>query len=271
MTSTLMEKSARLLSDDDLDTYKKQYWKDGYTVLRGLYTPAETESYRREVERLFHLDGLDDDLNLRTEFRRGPDGRYAFDRLDPVLDISPGMTDAAKHPALLGALRTILDGSPEVLKCKLIRKEPGTNGYIPHQDFLYWRWLDESPDKLCTAVINLYPSDARNGGLGFYRGTHHALLPGPASDPQADCDPTALDAASIDMPALEPGDVLVFHSLAVHFSGRNAGEVPRTVLLPSYCATDDSGLYRKYYQREVVRRCKEMVGFERYFERNAAI
>jgi hypothetical protein len=271
MTATLLEAPEQHLPAVGLDENKKQYWRDGYTILRGLYTNSEIEAYRNEVNRLWNLDGLDDDLNLRTEFRRGPDGRYTFDRLDPVLDISPGMTDAAKHPALLGALKTILDGSPEVLKCKLIRKEPGTNGYIPHQDFLYWRWLNEDPNKLCTAVINLYPSDARSGGLGFYRGTHHDLLPGPADNPEADCDPTALNASTIDVPALEAGDVLVFHSLAVHFSGRNAGETPRTVLLPSYCATDDTGLYRKYYQREVARRCKEMVGFERYFERNGDI
>lgn len=74
--------------------------------------------------------------------------------------------------------------------------------------------------------------------------------------------------SSIQVPALEAGDVLVFHSLTPHFSGRNDSEVPRTVLLPSYSVTDDSRLYQKYYKREIVRRCKEMVGFERYFARN---
>jgi len=43
------------------------------------------------------------------------------------------------------------------------------------------------------------------------------------------------------------------------------------VLLPSYCVSDDSALYQRYYKREVVRRCQELVGFERYFERNDAL
>ena len=260
-----------MLTVGNLTEKREQYWKDGYTVLRGVYTRDEIEAYRAECERLWNLDGLDDDLNLRTEFRRGPDGRYVFDRLDPVLDISPALMGAATHPALTSALGTVLDGSAELLKCKLIRKEPGVNGYAAHQDFLYWKWLDESPDKLYTVVINLYPSDARSGGIGFYRGSHQELLPGPADNPEGDFDPAQLDPSTIEIPSLDAGDVLVFHSLAPHFSGPNDSEHPRTVLLPSYCVTDEVGLYQRYYKREIVRRCHEMVGFERYFAHNDSI
>jgi len=255
----------------DLPEKKEQYWKDGYTVLRGVYGDDEVGAYRKECDRLWNLDGLDDDLNLRTEFRRAADGQYVFDRLDPVLDISPTLTAAAKHPVLLEALRTVLGGSAEILKCKLIQKEPGVNGYAVHQDFLYWKWLDEHPDLLTTVVINLYPSDQRSGGIGFYRGGHQELVPGPAGNPEGDCDPDRLDASSVVFPELNAGDVLVFHSLTPHYSGRNDSDLPRTVLLPSYCVTDEAGLYQRYYKREIDRRCKEMVGFERYFAQNSSV
>lgn len=255
----------------DLAQSTEQYWKDGYTVLRGLYADEETAGFREECQRLWKLDGLDDDLNLRTEFRRGPDGQYAFDRLDPVLDISPTLAGAATHPALMDALATILGGPAQLLKAKLIRKEPGVNGYAAHQDFLYWKWLDTQPDLLTTVVINLYPSDERSGGIGFYRGSHQRLLPGTPDNPEGDFDPSQLDPSDIDIPALGAGDVLVFHSLAPHFSGPNNSEHPRTVLLPSYCVSDEPGLYQKYYKQEIVRRCKEMVGFERYFAQNDAL
>lgn len=255
----------------DLTEHRDQYWRDGYTVLRNVYTDDEIEAYRAECDRLWTLDGLDDDLNLRTEFRRGPDGGYVFDRLDPVLDISPTLNAAAAHPVLMSALATVLGGSAELLKAKLIRKQPGVNGYAAHQDFLYWKWLEMGAETLCTAVINLYPSDARSGGIGFYRGSHQELLPGPADNPEGDFDPAQLDPSTVEFPALDAGDVLVFHSLAPHFSGRNDAEVPRTVLLPSYAVTDESGLYQRYYKREIVRRCQEMVGFERYFAHNEGV
>lgn len=255
----------------ELTEQAEQYWKEGYTVLRGLYDEAEVAALRAESERLWILEGLDDDLNLRTEFRRGPDGSHVFDRLDPVLDISPLLNSAARHPVLMAALASILGGPSQLLKCKLIRKEPGVNGYAVHQDFLYWTWLEADPDALCTAVINLYPCDERSGGIGFYRGAHRQLIPGPPENPEGDCDPARLDESDIVFPALDAGDVLVFHALTPHRSGRNDSELPRTVLLPSYCVSDDEALYQRYYKREVVRRCRELVGFERYFERNDAL
>ncbi|WNF29195.1 phytanoyl-CoA dioxygenase family protein [Streptomyces sp. C11-1] len=255
----------------DLAEKTKQYWQDGYTVLPGLFGSEEVDAFRAECERLWNVEGLDDDLNLRTEFRRGPDGGYAFDRLDPVLDISPTLNGAATGTKLMGALEAVLGGSAEILKCKLIRKEPGVKGYATHQDFLYWKWLDTAPDLLCTVVINLYPSDERSGGIAFYRGSHQELVPGPPGNPEGDCDPDRLDPSRIHVPALAAGDVLVFHSLTPHFSGPNDSEHPRTVLLPSYCVTDDTKLYQKYYQQEIIRRCKEMVGFERYFARNESL
>lgn len=255
----------------DLAQHRVRYWEDGYTVLRGAYSGDEVASFRAECDRLWSLEGLDDDLNLRTEFRRGSDGQYMFDRLDPVLDLSPVLSRAATHPVLMDALATILGGSAELLKCKLIQKAPGVNGYAPHQDFLYWKWLDTAPEALCTVVINLYPCDERSGGIGFYRGSHQRLWPGPAENPDGDFDPAQLDESTIEFPSLAPGDVLIFHSLAPHFSRRNEADVPRTVLLPSYCVTDDSNLYQRYYEREVLRRCKEIVGFERYFARNEAL
>ena len=254
----------------DLDRNRAEYWDKGYTVLRGLYSEEEVAQYRAECDRLWELDGLDDDLNLRTEFRRSGD-EFVFDRLDPVLDISPTLNGAATHALLMEALKTVLGGDAKLLKCKLIQKAPRVNGYAAHQDFLYWTWLDMDPDALCTVVVNLYPSDARSGGIGFYPHQHGALVPGPPDNPEGDCDVSRLDPETVEFPALEAGDVLVFHSLVPHFSGRNEAEVPRTVLLPSYAVTEDDALYQRYYQREVVRRCRELVGFERYFERNATV
>lgn len=258
-------------TDTDLSTNAKEYQQDGYTVLRGLFDPEEVEALQVECGRLWNLDGLDDDLNLRTEFRRGPDGAFIFDRLDPVLDISPALTAAARRSELLQALATLMGGPVQLLKCKLIRKEPGVAGYAAHQDFLYWKWVETAPDLLSTVVINLYPSDERSGGIGFYRGRHERLHPGPPGDPDGDFDPTQLDAGDLEFPVLDAGDVLVFHSLAPHLSRRNDSDHPRTILLPSYCVTDEITLYQRYYQREVVRRCQELVGFERFFARNGAL
>lgn len=252
---------------NDYQNNRIEYWEKGYSILSGIYSQYDVENFRTECKRLWLLEGLSDDLNLRTEFRRGPDNTFVFDRLDPVIDISTILTGAVLNTELNAALRIILGGNTELLKCKLIRKDPGVKGYAPHQDFLYWKWLEQNPDSLCSVAINLYDSDENSGAIGFYPGLHNRLLPGPEGNPEGDFDPRYLQGHRPEFPALAAGDVLVFHSLAPHYSGPNNGMNPRTILLPSYCVSDDKGLYKKYYQREIYRRCEEMVGFERYFSR----
>ncbi|WLG85675.1 phytanoyl-CoA dioxygenase family protein [Pseudomonas cucumis] len=248
----------------DLALSKQEYWQKGYTVLPGLFDAKQIEYMRQECGRLWRLPSLGDDLNLRTEFRRGPDNDYVLDRLDPVIDMSSILAGAAMYSPLLEAVDTLLGGESELLKCKLIRKDPGTKGYAVHQDFLYWKWLDIKPDQLCSVAINLFDSGENSGGIAFYPAQHQALIPGPAGNETGDCDIARIDTSVTEVPLLAAGDVIIFHSLTPHFSGPNLSDRSRTILLPSYCLTDKPGLYEKYYTREIIRRCEDMIGFERY-------
>jgi hypothetical protein len=256
--------TAMVSNDQRMSNYVKEYCEKGFTTIPNLLNVVEVERLRRECERLWQIPGLDDDLNLRTEFRRDQQDGYVLDRLDPVLDLSPLLTEAALHPRLISIVSALLDGHSRLMKCKLIRKDPGTKGYAVHQDFLYWRWLDIAPERLCSVALNLYDTDDRSGGIGFYPAQHQTLIPGPNDDSESDCDITRINTSVSEVPKLKAGDALVFHSLAPHFSGPNVSERPRTILLPSYCSSPNHDVYSRYYLHEVKRRCGELVGFERY-------
>lgn len=250
-----------------IENKKAEYWEKGYVVISNLYSDEQIHSIQSECERLWNIHGLDDDLNLRTEFRRNVNNEYLLDRLDPVIDISPTLSDAVIHRPLISFIEDILGNEAELLKCKLIRKAQNTKGYAAHQDFLYWKWLNISPDSLCSVAISIYDSDEKSGGIGFYPKLHSHLISGPADNPEGDCDVSNFDVSSVEVPLLKAGDVLLFHSLAPHFSGANLSIRPRTILLPSYSVGTNQNLYEKYYMREVLRRCQDFVGFERYFAR----
>jgi ectoine hydroxylase-related dioxygenase (phytanoyl-CoA dioxygenase family) len=244
------------------DAIRDEYWAKGYVALRGVFGEEDVAEWRREVERLWQLPGIGDDLNLRSEFRRTVEGTYTLDRLDPFLDLSEPLSRAMLDRRLLDPIASILGGAIQLLKCKLIRKAPDTSGYAPHQDHLYWRWLNMSPDALCSVAIPLYRSDALSGGIELFPGYHAGLLPSEDGDPDKDMSIANIDVSTGEIPALEPGDALVFHGLTPHRSGANRSEQPRMILLPSYAVSDDERLYPRYYDREIRRRCSEFVGFE---------
>jgi hypothetical protein len=249
---------------ETLKAAHRDYWTKGYAVLPGVFGMEDLNAWRDECNRLWSIPGLEDDLNLRSEFRRDASGIYVFDRLDPVIDISDVLKGAVLDRRLTSLIDIIL-GEPAVLfKCKLIRKDPGTGGYLHHQDFRYWRWLDISPNALCSVCIPLYPSNETSGGIEFFPGCIDRLLPDRSRGYDEDFDLTHVDVSTGETPSLAPGDVLIFHALAPHRSGPNASSLPRTLLLPSYAATVQRDLYARYYRREIRRRCYEFVGFERY-------
>jgi ectoine hydroxylase-related dioxygenase (phytanoyl-CoA dioxygenase family) len=258
-------------NSDYLERSREEYWEKGYVVLRAVFEQSHIEDLRKECDRLWATPGLLDDLNLRSEFRRDVSGTFIADRLDPVLDISQPLLEVASDPRLLKSLTYILGGPTVLLKCKLIRKDPATGGYAPHQDFLYWRWLKMAADKLCSVGIPLYRSDAESGGIELFPGYHDRLLASPNGDTDRDFDVNYIDQQTGEIPAVEVGDLLLFHSLTPHRSGPNNAKHPRTLLLPSYAVTDNTELYATYYKREVARRSREYVGFERFDARLAEV
>lgn len=251
------------ISEAESNRISKEYWDKGYVVVRSVFTASDIDSAKSDLERLWNLPGLSDDLNLRSEFRRNSDGQWVMDRLDPVLDLSEPLVRLAMHGRLREVLEQVLGGPPQVLKCKLIRKDPGTGGYAAHQDFLYWRWLQMQPNSLCSVAIPIFDADATAGGIEFFPGMHGSLLPSSGGDPDKDFDPTLISTRASEIPDVRAGDVLIFHSLAPHRSGLNHAQRSRTLLLPSYAVSLDTELYTKYYEREIRRRCADLVGFER--------
>jgi ectoine hydroxylase-related dioxygenase (phytanoyl-CoA dioxygenase family) len=243
---------------------QEEYWNKGYTVIRQVFSREQVQAWRAESERLWAIPGLLDDLNLRSEFRRNISDTYVLDRLDPVLDISAPLLDTVLNGNLMNILETILRGPVSLLKCKLIRKDPDTAGYAHHQDYLYWRWLNMLPDALCSVGIPLFPSNVESGSIELFPSYHKTLLASADGNPDADFNIAHIDQKTGEIPELEPGDVLLFHSLTPHRSGPNRSRHPRTLILPSYAVNAPSNLYKQYYTREVMRRRSEFVGFEHY-------
>jgi len=242
------------------NTDQVYYSETGFLQKKAMFDQSALNAAINEAGELFVNSGFTDDLNLRSEVRRDRDGSWVTDRFDPVLDIAPKINALLHDPAYLEQLRVLFDCDPMLFKCKLIRKLPGTNGYTPHQDGLYWDWMNQSYDDLFSVIIALSDQTANAGPLQLYPGLHHSVIPAEKDNPAGDLDPVKLNFPPAEKAVLAAGDVLFFHSLSPHFSGPNLADVNRTVIIASYSRQQDPSQYARYYQREVGRRCRS------YFE-----
>src|SRR5271165_1832283 len=227
----------------DLDAIAS-YRRDGYLVVRQVLPGDHVEDC------LAALTALASNPDLKPGQR---DGSGAFIALEPAADPAGvtadnraglirkfgDFTDAA--PALLRAamsarLHAVLDalmGRGRVLLQEMaLVKPPKVSGEKPwHQDAAYFRGSD--PNLMFGVWIALDPATRGNGCMEVIPGSH---LLGPA--PHVPAEDINLCTIRPDLVRLEkrvalpmdPGDMLIFHSLIHHYTAANRSDQTRRAL-----------------------------------------
>lgn len=224
----------------------QEYHQRGFLKLSGLFNADEVAGWQKECDRLLELD-LVDPNNKRTPFKF-PEIPYP-EKIDPVVDISPVFAQLYQDKRVVGVLQAIFADEPLLFKDKIIYKLPGMNGYGMHQDWA-WGWQHLAPaDDLLSVSFQIDGADIDNGCIELFEGYHQKLLttPGEERGFTQEEKETLIDPARGAKMVTEPGDVLIFHSLTPHQSGKNTVNYPRRSLYLTYNAKRSGNLHDSYY------------------------
>ena len=230
-----------------------EYRTRGYVRLSGVFTPSEMDSVREEFDRLFADPEILRADSLRSAARQSLLTGTVLDRLDPVIDLSPSLRELTQDARIIAAASAAL-GEPALLfKDKAIMKPPGAYGYSVHQDYTNWQELPVPPAQLMTVLVAIDSATAANGALQLYPALHHDHLrppekPSDIFNPQAGLVPAErLVGVEPEMIEVAAGDLVLFSSLAPHFSGPNQSPHKRRTLFLSYNASSYGDVYDLYY------------------------
>jgi hypothetical protein len=240
----------------------REYSRRGYIKLSGLFSADEIAGWQRECERLQQLD-IVDPSNLRTPFKN-PEIPFP-EKIDPVVDISPLFSKLIADERLLTVLRAIFQDEPKLFKDKIIYKLPGMKGYSMHQDWAHgWQHLAPADD-LLSVSFQIDGADASNGCIELFEDYHHALLTPPGEERAfGEAEKQKIDFARGEKMETQAGDVLIFHSLTPHQSGKNEADYPRRSLYLTYNAARSGDLREEYYEHylaNIVGKGRENVWF----------
>ena len=242
--------SAEIVTDDDVMTYAR----DGVVCLRGLMDEAWVDRMRSAVDRVTHRPGP-----MRETYYPDAPGQFFSEKFlwtfDP--DFRAYVFEslaAATVGRLMRATRINL------FYDHLLVKEPGTTSPTQwHQDRNFWPF---DGTQICSVWFPLDSVDLSNGTLEFVRGSHAwsdrpmtrvPLFGNRAGEPQDVADEAA--AAIDDEPpqpdiesdrgkydivswALEPGDVVVFSALTLHYAPANPTAGRRRALSSRWLGDD---------------------------------
>ncbi len=240
--------------DPELEPWVVEYRTHGYVKLPAVFSTQEMDAVRDEFDRLFADPEILREDSLRSASRRSLVSGTVLDRLDPIIDLSPSMKALTAEPRIMDAVSAVL-GEPALLfKDKAIMKPPGAYGYGVHQDYTNWQEIPVPPQHLLSALVAIDAGTPENGGLQLYPGMHHRHLgseekPSDIFNPNAGLvDEELLVGVEPELVSVEPGDLVLFSSLAPHFSGPNRSQQKRRSLFLSYSAARFGDVYEIYYK-----------------------
>jgi hypothetical protein len=219
---------------------REEYERDGFVIVRGLFSPEEIGQAAIEADRLLaEYDHLKNVMNLRCRWRTNVyTGECTFETFDPVCDIAPVCGGIALDQRLMDVLACLYGEPAHLFKDKLIFKPPGVEGYGLHQDWIAW---PSFPRSFLTVLVPLEAVDRDNGCTIVYPGLHRSGPLTPLDGEYHELPASAVDESQAVPLVLAPGDVAMFGGFTPHRSDPNVSSRWRRQLYLSYNAASDGG------------------------------
>jgi ectoine hydroxylase-related dioxygenase (phytanoyl-CoA dioxygenase family) len=230
-------------------SYVEDYWRDGYTVIRGLFSAEEVASTAAAAEQV-HAEGIAHGRSFRhgnlfykvAESEGGPAVQMAqwFSYHQPVLNA------VRLDPRIAALLAPLIGSDLKQIINQLHWKSPGAMGdFAWHQDSRF-REPARAYRNLASAYVQtglaIDPHVPESGCLRFIPGSHvRGALPlecegGVRGTAMRDAvlDAVGLDAADAVDLVLEPGDLALWSPHLVHGSGTNRSAHRRRFYINGY-------------------------------------
>lgn len=216
--------TGRVLSEDAVAAFNR----DGYALVRGLYSAEETAEIARWTQELAdspEVAGRD----WKYFEHSVKDGARILCRIENFVPFHAGFGRLITRRRMQQAVSELF-GEPAVLfKDKINFKLPGGDGFKAHQD-AQAGWEDHAPLHI-TAMVAIDETNAANGSLEMIPGLHRRGLLGPRWAPLTDEHTGHAPYVPLHC---QPGDAVFFDSFTPHRSQPNRTGHARRVLYITY-------------------------------------
>lgn len=217
----------------------ESFWKRGFVILRGVFTPAEMGILKDIITRHADMQAFAQRAKERSAGATRPSFETIFVWNDTARN--DAFAKATRSHKIIERLEAIFGDEVYVYHNKIALKYPGVVGFSHHQDYWYWYQMGNLFPDMATAMIAVDRQTQANGCLRLVEGSHkvgrieHVYRDG-VSD--SGVDPERLAELLKVMPEvpieLEVGDVAIFHCNTIHSSADNHSSESRIGLLGCY-------------------------------------
>ncbi len=209
----------RVLSQVQID----QFHRDGFLVVREMYSPRETRSISEWTEEVASYPEVPGKTMMYFEESQD-DGSRILCRIENFVPFHKGFSTLITARRMRQAVSELFGESAVLFKDKINFKLPGGDGFKEHQD-VQAGWDDYARLHI-TAMIAIDATNEENGSLEVIAGMHRRGVLGSMWSPLTDEDTG--DAAYVPVHC-QPGYAVFFDSYSLHRSHPNHTSVERRV------------------------------------------
>jgi phytanoyl-CoA hydroxylase len=218
-----------------------QYERDGYLVVDGFLTPAEVATVKAGIDRVaaeqgrldkdhggFNLEKLNDESMNPAATAKRPG---MLRKIQGAVFVVPEVRDVFCGTKMLDCMEDLMGPNIYYHSSKVMFKP--ANGGAPkpwHQDAAYWQKLAPTQSTVWIAIDD---ADQDNGCVWAIPGSHKlGLIPHVAAELQV--EESRIDLKKAAPVPVKSGGLLIFHSLVLHMSHRNASNRSRCAIICDY-------------------------------------
>jgi phytanoyl-CoA hydroxylase len=204
----------------DLNELKANFDRDGFALVRGVFSPEEVTEIRETFDEINQQRGHEPYFNDGVTDPNDP--LFRFPRVVHPHRFNAVARRHMLHPGVVACLRMLFGEDPVATQSMYYFKPPGARGQAMHQDNLY---LLIEPGTCIAAWTALDRIDRENGCMMVVPGTHRGnILCQEKGDTSISftpgITPVPKGMKAVDVP-MEPGDTLFFGGAVIHGSGPN--------------------------------------------------
>ena len=226
-----------MLSKEQID----QFHRDGFLLVRGMYSPAEMEDISRWTDEVSGSPEIAGHYMMYFEPSK-QDGSRIISRIEDFVSFHEGFAELITRRRMQAAVSELF-GEPAVLfKDKINFKLPGGDGFKEHQD-VQAGW-DDYASLHITAMIAIDETNEANGSVEMIPGMHKQGLLGRMWEPLTESDTANAEYQPVHC---QPGDAVFFDSYAPHRSMPNKTDKARRVLYITFNVASEGDHRAQYY------------------------
>jgi 2-aminoethylphosphonate dioxygenase len=226
------------LNDGDVTRYKK----NGYIVCRNFFKKRTIEKIIISINQIQKYKDTKNKWMKYYDFSLKNKNKKILNRIENFYDYNKEIKKNFSNRLFKSQLKKIIKSDVVLFKDKINFKNPGAQGFKPHQDATIWKNM-YGIKSFVTVAIAIDKSTVENGCLEFSKFNQKKLL----SKPWKEIDKKIEKKLLWETVEMNPGDAVIFNDYSPHRSSDNISNKKRRMLFLTFNSKKFGDFRKKHF------------------------